>query len=183
MKLNRDDFNPHKLNIGSNLFQKKMAELFFFTEENVLYITTSREFKFKRLDDHSVSLENRILTHNEASTFAYRQIDILFHKNVEYISEKVITTKGHTYKITLTFKFLKDEDLWIRDNISILKKVPASKVVNYELNILGFYVHIGFNSNSTSNGKYIEKLNKQENLYEQLDYLLFLINEELLVVL
>jgi len=190
MRLNKDLFNPAKFNICSLALQKRMAEMLFNNSKDSLKTRTQREFNFKILDEDSVSIENKIMSYIDAAIYAEKRIHQLFQKDgIEIISTERKRTKSGNFKLKLTFEFIKDEDLWIIDNYKALKNVQSSELIKrkkkggYKFDMLGFKVKLVFGTNSINNGKYIEKANKLTSLYDQIEYLRMLINEELLVVL
>lgn len=173
-------FNATDLGLSLDKVRKTISQL--LNDQDELDMTTRREFKFKVMNDGYYSRDNNIYNQDEARQYAIKEIRNNFAYNVKFENfEETITRKN--LKIKIIFSFRTNDDLWLLKNLDQLQAVLSENITflgdkEYVFNFIGNKVKFRFLTNNVNNGQFLVKMNKDQDVYQQLNYFLLFLEEE-----
>ncbi len=176
---NKRVFNTADIGLSSNLVRETIEQLLNNQEE--FDMTTRREFKFEKMNDGYYSRDNNIYNEAEAKFYALKEIRRNFANNAKMEDISIKETKKNL-KIGVLFSFRTDDDLWLIKNLEELQALLAEKISflkdkEYVFNFIGNKVKFVFRTNNINNGCFLDKMNKDQNVYTQLLYFLLFLEE------
>ena len=168
------DLNPKYLGF-SELQIRRLIEKKFSLTKDTQEIIGHAKFSFAKINDSLFDLEGNSANKDEIILFSKRRLlDREDNLKIISISENE-TDDNLTFEIKYTAK-LKDS-YWIKNNLKRLQRIEARKIGIYSdfyiFRVLDYSLTFFFTKKDEKNHKFIKKMNKMKNQYDQLRYFLF----------